>query len=371
MFAGLREKTSVTDRSESRPLRLDFVRMITDDTGMFQHAVGGVPDPHTGYTTDDNARAFLASVRLWRALPERRAEIEPLLRRYLQFLVWAQHRHYSPEDGGGGSGQGMIGDGHFRNFAGYHRQFLEARGSDDCLGRCVWALGEAEQGELPSGTRLAVRSLLILARQAAVPIESPHAVSYLLLGLSGLAADTGVRPLVERGVERLLHLWRFNAERGWHWFEPVMTYDNARYCEALLRGGIALGNDTAIAVAKDALDFVSEHSFDRVLGYLSPVGCRGWFPRGGTKARFDQQTIEAGAYVEAYRLAAQVYGDKAYMALANRSRDWFWGDNVHRLPLYDPDTGGCFDGLTAEGVNLNMGAESVLSYLLAETSASA
>ncbi len=359
------------ERFQSRPLPLDFLRTMTDDTGMIQHAVGGIPDPHTGYTTDDNARAFLAMVRLWRIAPERRAETEPLLRRYLQFLVWAQRRGTPVGETCGGSGDGVTGDGWFRNFAGYHRQFLEPKGSADCLGRCVWALGEAESGDLPVGSRFAVRSLLIGARQAASSISAPHATCYLLLGLSGLARDTGVRPLVEKGVERLLSLWDTYSDNDWRWFEPQMTYDNARYCEALLRGGLAIGNDYAITVAKRSLDFVTAHSFEGTQGCLEPVGCRGWWKQGGEKAQFDQQTIEAGAYVEAYRLFAETFGDTKYTRLAERARDWFWGDNVHRLPLYDPDSGGCYDGLTAEGVNLNMGAESVLSYLLAETCAPA
>ena len=359
-----------TDKSQSRSLPLDFLRTMTDDTGIIQHGVGGVPDPHTGYTTDDNARAFLAMVRLWRVAPDRRAETEPLLRRYLQFLVYAQRRATPLEETCGGSGDGVNGDGWFRNFAAYNRQFLEAKGSADCLGRCVWALGEAEGGELPQGTRFAVRSMLIQAREAATQLHSPHAVCYLLLGLSGLARDTGVRPLVEKSVARLMSLWQTYSSKDWQWFEPQMTYDNARYCEALLRGGLALGDRAAIETAKVALDFVTAHSFDAAFGYLAPVGCRGWWKQGADKAQFDQQTIEAGAYVEAYRYFARVFDDSRYNRLAERSREWFWGDNVHRLPLYDPDSGGCYDGLTADGVNLNMGAESVLSYLLAETCAS-
>ncbi len=365
----IRQKKTGESLPATRSLSLDFVRAMTDDTGMIQHGVGGMPDPHTGYTTDDNARAFLAMVRLWRGFPERRAEVEPLLRRYLQFLVWAQRRATTTEESTGGSGDGVNGDGWFRNFAGYHRLFLEQKGSADCLGRCIWALGEAESGELPQGTRFAVRSMLIQAREAARAVTAPHATCYLLLGLSDLARDTGVRPLVENCVARLLSLWDVYGKPDWHWFEPQVTYDNARYCEALLRGGIALDDRRAIEVARQSLDFLTEHSFDRTRGYLTPVGCRGWWKRGAKKADFDQQTIEAGAYIEAYQLFARVFDDARYTRLAERAREWFWGDNVHRLPLYDPDSGGCYDGLTAEGVNLNMGAESVLSYLLAETCA--
>jgi len=42
---------------------------------------------------------------------------------------------------------------------------------------------------------------------------------------------------------------------------------------------------------------------------------------------------------------------------------WFLGSNDAGLPMYNPASGGAFDGLHAAGVNRNEGAESTLAAL--------
>lgn len=325
---------------------LAYLRCMTDDTGLIQHGIGSIPDPQTGYTTDDNARGFLAMVRLWRTCPERHAEVEPLLRRYLGFLLWVQRR----------SGDTA---GNFVNFVGYDRQYLDAQGTEDSLGRTVWALGEAISGLLPGGCDPAARRLWSHALPHVVDFSSPRARAYALLGMCPALAHEA--DILRDMVMPLTVLWRNQSGPGWHWFEPYLTYDNARLVEAVWRVGQILDDATLLQIARDAADFLTEHSFagsDTIGTYLEPIGNRGWWHRGGTKARFDQQTVEAGAYAELYRRM----GDAEHERIA---LDWFHGRNVHALPVYDPETGGCFDGLTPDGLNRNQGAESVLSYLLA------
>jgi hypothetical protein len=320
---------------------LDYLRRMTDDTGMIQHGVGGIPDRKTGYTTDDNVRAFLATVRLWRSEPERRSELEPLARCYLGFLAWAQ-----------------LCDGPFAgwfvNFVSYDRQFLEERGSEDSLGRCLWALGEAVSGPLPAGCAFTARALWRRALSQVGELKSPRALAYALIGLC--QTDPVDVPLIRRLVEPLIAGYHRYASDDWHWIEPYLTYDNARVVEALWRAADATGDAETGEIARALLNFLTECSFEG--DTLIPVGNRGWFRRGGEKAIFDQQTIEAGAYAELYRLVGDAERERL-------SLEWFHGRNVHRLPVYDPDTGACYDGLTPEGINLNQGAESVLSYLLA------
>ncbi|HVK03661.1 MAG TPA: hypothetical protein VM490_09310 [Armatimonadaceae bacterium] len=349
---GAGEKRGNAAPSPAALPRLDHVRAITDDTGMFQHSIGGVADAHTGYTTDDNARAFLAMVRLWRRYPEERAQVEPLLRVYVRFLLFAQRRE----------------DGWFRNFFSYARAPLDERGTEDCLGRCLWALAEAEAGDLPDGTRFAVRQMLQQAKEAAHSLHSPRALAYAALGLTHLADDHS-RALVRTFADRYLALWDEYSGTGWRWFEPILSYDNARMVEALLRAADTLDEDRYRRVGREALDWLTEHSFHPQEGYLEPIGNRGWWRKGGEKTRFDQQTIEAGAYAELYAFAADSLEDASLMELSERAGEWFWGRNAHSLPVYVPETGGCRDALTEDGVNLNQGAESVLSYLLASTPA--
>lgn len=327
---------------------LNYLRCMTDDTGLIQHGIGSIPDPQTGYTTDDNARAFLAMVRLWRTCPERHAEVEPLLRRYLGFLLWVQRRTSDLA-------------GNFVNFVGYDRQYLDAQGTEDSLGRTVWALGEAIAGPLPTGCDPAARRLWSQALPHITDFSSPRARAYALLGMCTALAHEPDK-LREMALP-LTILWKNQAGSGWYWFEPYLTYDNARLVEAVWRVGQILDDTTFLQIARNAADFLTEHSFveNGTLGtYLEPVGNRGWWQRGGIKARFDQQTLEAGAYADLYRSMGDTYHERIAL-------DWFHGRNVHSLPIYDPAAGGCFDGLTPEGLNRNQGAESILSYLLAIT----
>lgn len=335
---------SVNVRNRSVPadsIQLDYIHRLTDDTGMIQHGIGGIPDRKTGYTTDDNARAFLAMVRLWRNHPDRRAEVEPLLRCYLGFLAWVQICSEPYQ-------------GWFINFVSYDRRFLEERGSEDSLGRCLWVLGEAISGPLPTGCAFTARALWQRALSQVGEFRSPRALAYALIGICH--AQPGDANLIRQIVAPLVVGYRRYADSGWHWPEPYLTYDNARMVEALWRAGDCLADPEIGAIADEMGRFLTEHSFEDDI--LIPVGNRGWWQQGQPKAIFDQQTIEAGAYAELYQLMGDT--DRARLAL-----EWFHGRNVHRLPLYDSDTGACYDGLTPEGINLNQGAESVLSYLMA------
>jgi hypothetical protein len=322
-------------------ISLDFIHTLTDDTGMIQHGIGGIPDAATGYTTDDNVRAFLAMVRLWRKVPLRRPEVEPLLRRYLQFTARAQHKH---------------GDhiGWFTNFFAYDRHPLDERGTEDCLGRCLWCLGEAVSGPLPSGCSFAVQSLFYRSLPLVKTLQSPRAIAYALLGLCRVIPfeKATIQPL----TETLIHLYHRYSSPGWEWFESYLTYDNARLPEALFRAADVLSNPEYYEIAVKTSGFLTEHSF--ISEMLEPIGCHGWWYHGGVKASFDQQTLEAGAYAELYRLLGDYRRERQALS-------WYTGQNRHGIPLYDYATGGVYDALTENGVNRNQGAESIVTLLLA------
>ena len=340
-YADAKGRNAAPSLLTAATVSLDYMRTMTDDTGMIQHGIGGIPDAATGYTADDNCRALLAMVRLWRTQPARRAEVEPLLRRYLQYMAWSQRK-----DGPNA--------GWFVNFVSYDRRYLDERGTEDCLGRCLWALGEATAGELPAGCTLAVHSLFYRALPLTLGLHSPRAIAYALLGLTrALPYDQEyVAPL----TEKLANWYHLCATDGWQWPENYLTYDNARIPEALMRSGNALDRDDLRTMARNCANFLTEHSFNGDI--LEPIGCRGWWYKGGEKARFDQQTLEAGGYAEMYRLLGDEFHEKQSLA-------WYIGQNLHGIPVYDMATGGCFDALTEYGVNRNMGAESILSLLLA------
>jgi hypothetical protein len=100
-------------------------------------------------------------------------------------------------------------------------------------------------------------------------------------------------------------------------------------------------------------------------GYFAPIGSNGFFPRGGQKAAFDQQPVEACAMVSAALDAARATGDARWSTESQRAFTWFLGQNQLRRPLYNAATGSCRDGLHADRANENQGAESTLSFLQA------
>ncbi|ADG05453.1 hypothetical protein [Kyrpidia tusciae] len=332
-------------------MRLDHMERMTDSTGMIQHAVGPVPDFATGYTTDDNARALIAALWL-QSLPECRpwsARLGRLADRYLAFLVYAQRP-----------------DGRFRNFVGYDRRFLEELGSEDSFGRALWALGETMKTQPNSYYGRVAAAAFERAVSHATGLSFVRAQAFALLGLCAAwereERRGALEPLIGELVEGLVAAYHRHSAPGWPWFDEALTYSNGVLPAALLRGAVVTGSKKARRIAEEAMDFLTESLI--IDGVLQIVGNHGWFPKGGRPALYDQQPVDAGAMVLAYATFWSVLGRPADREGARISFSWFTGHNVEGISLYDPDTGGCKDGLLAGGVNLNQGAESVLAYLL-------
>lgn len=333
--------------------RFDHLRRLTDDTGVIQHALGPVPDRRTGYTTDDNARALSVVLRAARSgLP---AELD-LAERYLAFLVYAQ------EDDGG-----------FHNFFAYDRRPLPEEPSEDCHGRALRALVDAVEywrGQGPDATaaRLLERALP-RCRRLAAPRGLAHVALACAQAVERWPKDDAPLPraalaeLLEACAGALAERYRAVRGPGWFWFEEVMTYENAVLPQALICAGRVLGRRACLEDGLEALRFLCAATFPG--GTFRPVGNRGWYPRGGRPAAFDQQPLEAAATVEACLEAYRATGDADWLRQALAAARWFTGDNVLGVSLLDPISGGCYDGLTPEGVNRNQGAESTLAWLAA------
>ena len=166
-------------------------------------------------------------------------------------------------------------------------------------------------------------------------------------------------------ADRLVAAYGRSADREWRWFEPILTYDLGRMPQALFRAARRLRDARYHEVAEATLAFLLQ--VQTADGVFAPIGSKGWYARGGERAIWDQQSLEAGALAEACIDAYAVTHHAGYIDLARWAFDWYLGGNMLRIPLYDPATGRCFDALTPGRPNLNCGAESLLSYLLAYT----
>jgi hypothetical protein len=168
------------------------------------------------------------------------------------------------------------------------------------------------------------------------------------------------RDLVIHLANKMVQMYEDNKRTRWHWFEPVLTYDNAILPLALLNAYEITSDEAYLTIGFEAMDFLESKVFHK--GILSPVGNDGWLERGKAAAKFDQQGIDAMAMVLFYQQAFRVTRDEKYLTRMYKSYQWFLGKNDLGVSLYDGSTGGCADGLHSEGINLNQGAESTLAY---------
>jgi glycosyltransferase involved in cell wall biosynthesis len=332
-------------------LELKHFNRLTDDTGMLQHSIFTIPNYAEGYTTDDNARALIFAVQLDNG--QYREHIQDSSFRYLAFL---QHA-FNPVKG------------RFRNFLGYDRRWKETAGSEDCHGRALWGLGTVLGRSRDQGLRCAAGRLFEISLPAVLEFSSPRAWAYALLGiqeyLDSYPGDRDAQKIRSVLSTRLLEMYESIRSPGWKWFEDILAYGNARLPQAMLLVGSACEDDRMVSAALEALDWLLKTQRCETNLHFVPIGSQGFYRKGGEKARFDQQPLEAAGAVSACLQAYRVTGDSRWRSEAWSVFNWFLGDNDLQLPLYDSATGGCRDGLHPDRANENQGAESTLSFLMA------
>jgi glycosyltransferase involved in cell wall biosynthesis len=345
----------VTDAANALPvLNPSQLLNMTDDTGMLQHAIYSVPNTREGYTTDDNARALIVSILLEGI--ETKTGVDDYLKlshRYLSFLWLAFH----PETG------------RFRNFLGYDRRWLEDVGSDDSHGRALWSLGKVLGASRNAGLRGSAGRLFEAAVPATLEFTSPRAWAFSILGLQSyldwFPGDRAIQGVRNALANRLLDIYERTNSETWRWFEKSLSYSNARLSQALILAGWRSDNQRMIEAGMDSLKWLvaEQHRDDKEI--FVPIGSNGFFIEGNEKARFDQQPVEACATISACLEVYRMTEEAQWREEAQRVFLWFLGKNDLQVPLYDPITGGCRDGLHPDRVNENQGAESTLSFLMA------
>lgn len=329
--------------------KLDHLRAMTDSTGMFQHGIFNVPNFHEGYTTDDNARAYILTTLLEELGFD---NIRPLASTYLAFLWCA----FNPANR------------RFRNFMGFGRDWLEKDGSEDSHGRALWALGTALGRSRDDGHRNLAGRLFSTGLGATLKFTSPRSWAFTILAIHEyLRRFSGDREASQvRGAltARLLGLYERCGPPDWHWYEDEMSYDNARLPHAMILSGHWTSQAEVLKVGLESLRWLVELQTSPS-GCFSPIGSNGFYQRGGKRARFDQQPLEASATVSACLEAYRVTNDPRWAQDARTAFEWFLGRNDLGQPLYDAINGGCRDGLHPNRINQNQGAESTLSFHLA------
>jgi glycosyltransferase involved in cell wall biosynthesis len=339
------------DRLAALPVwKLDHLVRLTDDTGILQHAVYTIPNHDHGYCTDDNARALILTI-LMEELEESFPERDRLTSIYCAFL------------------QNAFNDaaGRFRNFMSYDRKWLEEVGSEDSHARALWALGTCVGRSQGEGLRSWAAELFEKALPAVQAFRYPRAWAFTIIGLNEylrtLSGDLMANQLRSELSQRLRERYEAIVSPDWVWFEDIAAYDNARLPHALIVTGRWANQPGLLETGIKTLRWLSDKQLAPE-GHFRPIGSNGFWKRGGQRASFDQQPIDAHATICACIEAYGATGDRSWLLQVNKVFEWFHGGNDLGLSLYDAQSGGCRDGLHIDRVNQNQGAESTLAFLL-------
>jgi hypothetical protein len=311
---------------------------MTDGRGTFEHALFRVPRPEHGYCTDDMARVLVVAARE----PSGAPAVRHLAVLSLRFLLEA-----------------LEPQGKCRNRMNRDGIWEDLPALNDCWGRCIWGLGTAashsDDGEI---RHRATRGL----EQALRPRSPwPRAMAFASLGAAELLSvqpdDKSARALLADAADSMTRI-RWHA--GWPWPERRLTYANATLPEAMIAAGSALERPVLVRRGLDLLEWLLDRETSQ--GHLSvtPVGGRGPDDYG---PGFDQQPIEVAALADACARAMRVDGNPRWADGVTVAANWFLGDNDGSVVMWDPETGGAFDGLGTHGANLNQGTESTLALL--------
>ncbi|MET0573477.1 MAG: glycosyltransferase family 4 protein [Pedobacter agri] len=328
-------------------LNLNHINLLTDDTGIIQHARFGIPNLKEGYCIDDNARALIMALMAFEQ--DKNQKALKLIPVYLSFIQYMQRE-----------------DGNFRNFLSFNRNYLDEVGSEDSFGRTIWSLGYLIAVAPNNSYREFGRELFSHSVTHFKDLKYLRGKANTVIGIANfLSVHQGDELLIteiNQLAKSLVSSYHANKDGDWHWFEDILTYDNAILPLALLHHYEATGNQESYQIAMESIEFLNSFSFEN--GYLNPVGNAGWMKKHSKNPIYDQQAIETMAMVLLYAKTFEITKDIKYLNMMHTSYEWFLGKNSLHIPLYDFETNGCADGLQFNSVNRNQGAESTLAYFI-------
>ncbi|MFA6873605.1 MAG: glycosyltransferase [Bacteroidaceae bacterium] len=331
------------------------IKRMSRHAGMVQFAKGNRPDMESGYTLDDNARALIALCNVY--VHEKDLTCEKYIKRYLEFIKYCVQE-----------------DGSLKNYVDKFEKFTAQNEEvllEDSNGRAVWALGYfIYYGDsfLYPWTTEAVATLRLtfpMLRR----IQSPRSLAFALKGLCYFyrkEPSEEVLLLIQTLADKLIDLYKLTADENWKWFEPYLTYDNAILPECLLYAYDATKNEHYKEVAKESFDFLLGKIF--VDGEIKVISNQGWLQKEKGQRMYGEQPVDVAGTVMALSTFYRHFHEADYLKKQGDAFSWFLGNNHLLQIVYNPATGGCYDGLEENNINLNQGAESSVCYLMARLS---
>lgn len=335
------------------PFKLTHMENMTDDFGMFQFANLTIPNKDSGYTLDDNARALIVSS--WLLKINSTKNIEKLARTYIAFIKSCQ-----------------LPDGSFTNYLGFPDRLPTKQNSledtEDSQTRAIWALCEViTNQDMPRTLRQNATQMFLLYFKNDTPLSHLRskalAIKSFALVLPFLPREEkNLRSKIQKYADSLVETLSRHSIKSWRWFESDLNYNNAVLSEGLLIAGDVLKNKDLTDLGLSSLEFLISKTFSK--SHYIPIGHSKWYKNKEKRSSYDQQPEDPASMILALVRAHSLTHDPKYRKLANTCFSWFLGNNSLKKSLYDESTGGCYDGLHPDRVNLNQGAESCVSYLM-------
>jgi len=325
---------------------------MTTKIGIIQFSKINQPDISTGYTLDDNARALVAMCMYFKLTGDKKSINE--IHKYLHFIKNCQQ-----------SG------GDFLNYADKDNKFTDQNNDvnlDDSNGRAVWALGYllSLKGLLPVEIIAEAKTIIDKSLLRIDFIHSPRAMAFVIKGLyyylSAIKSSENIDLLIIF-ANRLVQMYKHEATKKWQWFEDCLTYANSVLPEAMLYAWLFTGEIIYKDIAISSFNFLLSKTFNK--NGIEVISNKTWLKKGQEVGHFGEQPIDVAYTIMTLSKFYDVIMDEDYRLKMETAFSWFLGHNRLHQIIYNPCTGGCYDGLEEFHVNLNQGAESTVSYLMA------
>ncbi|WP_249413568.1 glycosyltransferase [Chryseobacterium indologenes] len=332
-------------------INLSHIKNMTTDFGMIQFSKINKPDINSGYTLDDNARAMIVACRHYE-LSKDESDLD-LISTYLKFIKFCQQP-----------------DGSFLNYVNQNKEFAQQNyetNLEDSNGRAVWALGYllSTKTILPQQFYDEAESVIEKSLPLIEKIHSTRAMGFIIKGLHYQNSEINI-PLLKKLANRLVKMYQHEKHKDWHWFESYLTYGNSLLPEALLCAWITTKDEMYKQIANESFSFLLSKIF--IKGEIKVISNKGWLQKETVKSPESiggEQPIDVAYTILTLSTFYQVFKDEKYLQMMRSAFNWFLGKNHLHQIIYNPATGGCYDGLEEKNVNLNQGAESTVSYLMA------
>jgi hypothetical protein len=333
-------------------INLNHLKQMTTNTGIIQFSKINQPDICSGYTLDDNARALITVSKHFMLTGDEKSLF--YMQKYLSFIRLCQQS-----------------SGNFLNYVDKNDNFTDQNKTinlDDANGRALWALGYVAslKGLLPEQIIAETNAIIENAIPCLEKMHSTRAMAFTIKGLyyySRVIKSPENLVLLKTLADRLVQMYRHESVEKWNWFEGYLTYANSILPEAMLYAWLSTGEIIYKEIAVSSFNFLLSQTFNE--NGIEVISNRNWLHKGHEPEHFGEQPIDVAYTIMTLSKFYDVFMDEEYRLKMETAFNWFLGENRLHQIIYNPCTGGCYDGLEETHVNLNQGAESTVSYLMA------